>query len=272
MQLGLYLGSKEDYKKFLDKKGDLLLKDVFVAFEEHREPFYHDGFDFGILPARFVEDTGYSGEPDEKFIANMVLGTKFDILKTEDEVLGIKKEEPSKFADDGRTISLGVDADEFSFETEIKLHKDIVEMFRDKTATKVHDDVVDALLYSVYGYGTPCEKGKHDIPKPEEIRVKHIAGGDAINPDHYANGCSIECIDAMVLIFGEEETYYWCLQTAFKYIWRYKNKNGREDLCKAKWYIDWCENNNNVATYVTYKLDSIKSLWELCMKKEGWLE
>lgn len=67
---------------------------------------------------------------------------------------------------------------------------------------------------------------------------------DVVNhPNHYENSTSIECIDAMVLIFGREATYEWAKQTAFKYLWRYKNKNGDEDLNKAEWYINWCQDN-----------------------------
>lgn len=50
---------------------------------------------------------------------------------------------------------------------------------------------------------------------------------DNINhPSHYADSCSIECIDAMELIFGQEELAVYCVINAFKYMWRWKNKNG----------------------------------------------
>ena len=62
---------------------------------------------------------------------------------------------------------------------------------------------------------------------------------DNINhPSHYADSCSIECIDAMELIFGQEELAVYCVINAFKYMWRWKNKNGYEDLAKAEWYLD----------------------------------
>lgn len=59
-----------------------------------------------------------------------------------------------------------------------------------------------------------------------------------INPDHYTKGCSLECIESMELIFGEKTVLDFCICNAWKYIWRWKNKNGKEDLEKAKWYID----------------------------------
>ena len=59
-----------------------------------------------------------------------------------------------------------------------------------------------------------------------------------INPDHYKNQTSLECIEAMEIAFGREVVLHFCLCNAFKYIWRWKNKNGEEDLEKASWYIN----------------------------------
>ena len=59
---------------------------------------------------------------------------------------------------------------------------------------------------------------------------------DLVNsPPHYKNG-DIECIDAIKSALGDGYEYY--LQGAIiKYIWRYKHKNGIEDLKKAEWYL-----------------------------------
>lgn len=57
------------------------------------------------------------------------------------------------------------------------------------------------------------------------------------HPSHYEGNTSIECIDAMRLGLGDQAVYDFCLCNAFKYMWRYKNKNGTEDLDKAEWYI-----------------------------------
>lgn len=59
-----------------------------------------------------------------------------------------------------------------------------------------------------------------------------------INPDHYKKECSLECIESMELIFGEKAVLDFCICNAWKYIWRWKNKNGKEDLSKAHWYVD----------------------------------
>ena len=56
------------------------------------------------------------------------------------------------------------------------------------------------------------------------------------NPPHY-NQAGIQCIDAIVAATGEGFEYY--LQgNIMKYVWRYRYKNGTEDLKKARWYLD----------------------------------
>lgn len=62
--------------------------------------------------------------------------------------------------------------------------------------------------------------------------------GDTVNHPHHYNDGSIECIDAMVSAFGKVDVATFCAVNAFKYIWRYKNKHGEEDLDKAAWYLD----------------------------------
>ncbi len=61
---------------------------------------------------------------------------------------------------------------------------------------------------------------------------------DPTNPDHYKSSTSLECIEEMEIIFGDLGVTYFCVCNAWKYIRRWKNKNGAEDLKKAKWYIE----------------------------------
>ena len=61
---------------------------------------------------------------------------------------------------------------------------------------------------------------------------------DPVNrPAHYTSG-GIECIDAMQAAFGVEAVKDFCLCNSFKYLWRHRNKNGVEDLKKARWYLN----------------------------------
>lgn len=57
------------------------------------------------------------------------------------------------------------------------------------------------------------------------------------HPAHYTE-CSIECIEAMEIAFGQEALKHFCLCNAFKYLWRHKHKNNDVDLDKAEWYLN----------------------------------
>ena len=63
------------------------------------------------------------------------------------------------------------------------------------------------------------------------------------NPKHYAGSTSLECIECMRVTFGAVATYDFCLCNAFKYLWRYKNKNGAEDIDKARWYLNYVQHD-----------------------------
>lgn len=61
---------------------------------------------------------------------------------------------------------------------------------------------------------------------------------DPVNhPSHY-NQSSIECIDAIeAAINGLDGFEGHCTGTSMKYIWRWKFKNGAEDIKKSIWYL-----------------------------------
>ena len=61
---------------------------------------------------------------------------------------------------------------------------------------------------------------------------------DNINPSHYKNQTSLECIENMQINYGDDIVIAFCLCNASKYIWRWENKNGIEDLKKAEWYVE----------------------------------
>ena len=60
---------------------------------------------------------------------------------------------------------------------------------------------------------------------------------DLVNsPPHY-NQQKVECIDAIQSATDDGFEFY--LQgNILKYIWRYRYKNGVEDLQKAQWYLN----------------------------------
>lgn len=61
---------------------------------------------------------------------------------------------------------------------------------------------------------------------------------DMVNhPPHYTRG-GVECIDALAsATAGLEGLDAVCTANAIKYLWRWKQKGGVEDLRKAQWYI-----------------------------------
>jgi len=83
-----------------------------------------------------------------------------------------------------------------------------------------------------------CKLGSH-ICYPDQDWIPKDAPDLVNHPAHYEQSCSLECIQVMEVMFGAEAVTYFCLCNAFKYMWRYKTKNGLEDLKKAKWYMDY---------------------------------
>ena len=76
----------------------------------------------------------------------------------------------------------------------------------------------------------PAAPAAPEEPKPQHDPVNH--------PDHYTRG-GIECIDAIQAAVtnlpGKEA---WLVGQIIKYVWRYRWKNGLEDLKKARFYLD----------------------------------
>ena len=71
----------------------------------------------------------------------------------------------------------------------------------------------------------------------DEFYTKELGKkSDMVNsPPHY-NKAGIETIDAIMAATDEGSEYY--LQgNIIKYVWRYRYKNGVEDLEKAQWYL-----------------------------------
>ena len=69
-------------------------------------------------------------------------------------------------------------------------------------------------------------------------KVVKVVKDNVNHPSHYTQG-AIECIDAIKEatkgLLGIEAV---CTANIIKYVWRWKFKNGVEDLRKARWYLD----------------------------------
>ena len=85
--------------------------------------------------------------------------------------------------------------------------------------------------------------GLLEEPELTIVREEHTSVN---HPSHYNQEGAMECIDEMILIFGVEATKNFCLCNAWKYRYRANEKNGKEDMDKANWYIkkykEMCDN------------------------------
>lgn len=102
----------------------------------------------------------------------------------------------------------------------------------------VDDDIDDEKCWS-----------KQEMKRIKERIAKHAVRTDkecddddeddpVNNPSHYCNG-GVECIDAIKGSFEDAAGFRGFLKgNIMKYVFRYEQKNGLEDLHKAKWYLD----------------------------------
>ena len=89
------------------------------------------------------------------------------------------------------------------------------------------------------------------IGKPEQPEINFVKverndevepTNDTVNhPSHYTQG-GIECIDAIRASMTADGFCDYCKGNIIKYIWRWRDKGGVEDLRKASVYLDWLIN------------------------------
>ena len=79
-------------------------------------------------------------------------------------------------------------------------------------------------------------KQNYEAPYPT---VNTVDPDNVLHPSHYTQDSDIECIDAIRASMTPESFAGYCKGNCLKYIWRYSNKNGIEDLEKAKVYLTW---------------------------------
>jgi len=72
----------------------------------------------------------------------------------------------------------------------------------------------------------------------EPTKIPEKLHDNVNSPSHYNNG-NIECIEAIKEAVNHLNGFEgYCIGNALKYLWRWKLKNGTEDLKKAIWYIN----------------------------------
>ena len=84
--------------------------------------------------------------------------------------------------------------------------------------------------------GSPSDDNYQKIFEETKMVGRELVDDMVNHPPHY-NQKGIECIDAIEAATADGSEYY--LQgNIIKYIWRYRYKNGIQDLEKAKWYLN----------------------------------
>ena len=74
--------------------------------------------------------------------------------------------------------------------------------------------------------------------KNEEVKIDENVPDMVNHPQHSTQG-GIECIDALkAATVGKRGIEAVCVANVIKYLWRYEEKNGIEDVRKAKFYIE----------------------------------
>lgn len=99
---------------------------------------------------------------------------------------------------------------------------------KDDRLAKVRHIDADTLMANVYVQdltgGYTIEISAHDLePVSEQIK----------KPDRYNKRGKLECWDVII-----DQEMNFLEGNVLKYVWRYKEKNGVEDLKKAKVYLD----------------------------------
>ena len=82
------------------------------------------------------------------------------------------------------------------------------------------------------------------LDKAIDLVVHHILDEEAVeenieNPSHYQIFDGLESVDVVRALQSKEEYMGWCEGNLLKYLFRWKKKNGLEDLKKARVYLNW---------------------------------
>lgn len=141
-------------------------------------------------------------------------------------------------------------------QTLCKHHYEGQALFNSKKSDTVDETISNlACLYLFEGtcanalclqHGKSCPRNSGEscvffIPEHKFIETKKqdTAQTDNVNhPGHYTQG-GIECIKAIEASMTPEEFQGYCKGNVIKYCWRFREKNGLEDLKKAQVYLGW---------------------------------
>ena len=86
----------------------------------------------------------------------------------------------------------------------------------------------------------PKKLALEPLPKEDRaIKMPESSKSDNVNhPKHYCKG-GLECIQVIKVQLTPEQNIGYLYGNVLKYMWRWPEKNGIEDLRKAKHYLEW---------------------------------
>ena len=86
----------------------------------------------------------------------------------------------------------------------------------------------------------PQKLALEPLPKEDRaIKMPESSKSDNVNrPKHYCKG-GLECIQVIKAQLTPEQNIGYLYGNVLKYMWRWPEKNGIEDLRKAKHYLEW---------------------------------
>lgn len=86
----------------------------------------------------------------------------------------------------------------------------------------------------------PKKLALEPLPKEDRaIKMPESSKADNVNhPKHYCKG-GLECIQVIKAQLTPEQNKGYLYGNVLKYMWRWPEKNGLEDLRKAKHYLEW---------------------------------
>lgn len=120
---------------------------------------------------------------------------------------------------------------------------------QDNSSTTVDSGKIRAVSLSSKKTEPPKREGYYqamlrDLREQDELmrqnaKKMRTSSSDLVNkPSHY-NQAGIECIEAIRAALGPEGFSYYCQGNSMKYLWRFRYKNGVQDLQKCRVYLDW---------------------------------
>ncbi len=84
-----------------------------------------------------------------------------------------------------------------------------------------------------------------------------------VNPKHYKSEKGLECIDCIEgVVEGLTGIEATDTGNIMKYLWRWKNKDGVNDLKKAQWYI------NHLIAHLENDVETLKTMNEIILDKQ----